>query len=156
MTIAGTSGVGERDRNEGDEQDDAQEEEEIDAEAAEDAPVKIARDPGDPTPAERWRHNATHIPYRSWCPVCVKGKGKEESHRRQKFGDESCKPHLRFDYKTFGQEGDYDGKATVLVCKDEITKMKFAHMCERKGATEKWVIEKIIEDINRLGYIEVV
>ena len=141
---------------EGDEQDDAQEEEEIGAEAAEDAPVKIARDPGDPTPGERERHNATHIPYRSWCPVCVKGKGKEESHRRQKCGDESCKPHLCFDYKTFGQEGDYDDKATVLVCKDEITKMKFAHICERKGATEKWVIEKIIEDINRLGYTEVV
>ena len=34
--------------------------------------------------------------------------------------------------------------------------MKFAHICERKGATEKWVIEKIIEDINRLGYTEVV
>ena len=150
------SGVGERVRMEGDEQDDAQEEEEIDAEAAEDAPVKIARDPGDPTPGERERHNATHIPYRSWCPVCVKGKGKEESHRRQKRGDESCKPHLCFDYKTFGQEGDYDDKATVLVCKDEITKMKFAHICERKGATEKWVIEKIIEDINRLGYTEVV
>ena len=83
------SGVGERD-----EQDDAQEEEEIDAEAAEDAPVNIARDPGDPTPAERERHNATHVPYRSWCLVCVKGKGKEESHRWQKRGDESCKPHL--------------------------------------------------------------
>ena len=124
------SGVGERVGKEGDEQDDAQEEEEIDAE---DAPVKIARDPGDPTPGERERHNATHIPHRSWCLVCVKGKGKEESHRRQKRGDESCKPHLWIDYKTFGEEGDYDDKATVLVCKDEITKMKFAHICERKG-----------------------
>ena len=34
--------------------------------------------------------------------------------------------------------------------------MKFAHKSERKGATEQWVIEKIIEDINRLGYTEVV
>ena len=44
----------------------------------------------------------------------------------------------------------------MLVCKDEITKMKFAHICERQGATEKWVIEKILEDINRLGYTEVI
>ena len=43
------SGVGERVGKEGDEQDVAQEEEEIDADAAEDAPVKIARDQGDPT-----------------------------------------------------------------------------------------------------------
>ena len=49
-----------------------------------------------------------------------------------------------FDYKTFAQEADYDDKATVLVCKDEITKMKFAH------------IEKIIEDIDRLRYTEVI
>ena len=136
-----SSGVGVVVKRQGDTQDEVQEEEEIDAEAAEAAPVKVARDPGDPTPAEREHHNATHTPYRSWCPICVKGKGKEESHRTQKSEDASCKPCMCFDYKAFGQEGDYDDKATAMVSKDEITKMKFAHICEKKGATDKLVIE---------------
>ena len=151
------SGVGERVRKEGDEQDGAQEEEEIDAEAAEDAPVEIARDPGDPTPGDREHHNATHIPYRSWCPVCVsraraKKRATEGKNAETKVANHTC----ALTAKTFGQEGDYDDKATVLVCKDEITKMKFAHKCERKGATKKWAIENIIEDIDRLGYTAVI
>ena len=140
----------------GDEQDEAQVEDEIDTDGAEDAPIKIAKDPGDPTPEEREQHNATHIPYRSWCPICVKGRGKEESHKRQKGGDESCKPHICFDYKSFGQEDDYDDKATALVIKDETTKMKFAHICEKKGSTDKWIIDKIVDDIDRLGHTEVI
>ena len=34
--------------------------------------------------------------------------------------------------------------------------MKFAHVCERKGATDKWIVGKIIEDIDRLGHTEVI
>ena len=113
-------------------EEDAEEvEDEIDADAAEAAPIKIARDPGDPTPGERENHNITHIPYRSWCSICVIGRGQEESHFRRKEGEESCKPCMSFDYKSFGQEGDYDDKATAMVAKDDKFKMKFAHICEK-------------------------
>ena len=83
MTIAGTSGVGERDRMEGDEQDDAQEEEEIDTEAAEDAPVKIARDPGDPTPAEASQRDAhtTQI----MVPCVCQGQGQRREPQKAKI-----------------------------------------------------------------------
>ena len=47
----------------------------------ENTPLEVARDPGDPTTKEREDHNATHIPFRSWCPICVKAKGREEAHR---------------------------------------------------------------------------
>ena len=139
----------------GDDEDEAHKDDEIEAEAEENAPVVIARDPGDPTPAEREHHNVTHIPYRSWCPVCVKCKGKEESHRAAKSTDASCKARICFDYKSFGQEGSYDDKATALIIKDEKTKMNFAHICDKKGASDDWVVEQIIEDIARLGYAEV-
>ena len=42
------------------------------------------------------------------------------------------------------------------MCKDHHTKMMFGHVCERKGALNTWVIEKIKEDIARLGYQDVV
>ena len=33
--------------------------------------VKARLPPKEPTEAERLRHEATHIPYRAWCPQCV-------------------------------------------------------------------------------------
>ena len=29
------------------------------------------------------RHDATHVPYRSWCPICVAARGEEAPHKRQ-------------------------------------------------------------------------
>ena len=44
------------------------------------APVISVRDPGSATQAELDEHEKTHLPYRSWCPVCVMAKGKADSH----------------------------------------------------------------------------
>ena len=37
-----------------------------------------------PSPKEVEEHNVTHMPFRSWCPFCVKGKAKDESQKRGK------------------------------------------------------------------------
>ena len=34
-----------------------------------------------PTQEEIEQHELTHLPYRNWCPVCVKAKGKDLAHR---------------------------------------------------------------------------
>ena len=39
--------------------------------AWEEAPVRTTRNPTDPTSEERTRHDATHLPFRPWCPVCI-------------------------------------------------------------------------------------
>ena len=33
-----------------------------------------------PTPREREEHALTHVPYRSWCPACVAGRGRGPAH----------------------------------------------------------------------------
>ncbi len=63
---------------------------------AEDAPIKVARDPGDPSEEEFQNHCVTHLPYRGWCPICVKAKGKEDGHKE---AGESTKPTVVLDYK---------------------------------------------------------
>ena len=40
--------------------------------------VKIARMQEMPSKEELEAHNASHVPYRSWCPHCVKDKQKRE------------------------------------------------------------------------------
>ena len=75
--------------------------ENITAKPAEDAPIRVARDPGDPTEEEFEKHCVTHLPYRRWCPICVKAKGKEDAHRD---AGESTKPTIVLDYKSFGRD----------------------------------------------------
>ena len=36
--------------------------------------AKAAMDPGNPTISEIRGHQLTHIPFRSWCPACARGK----------------------------------------------------------------------------------
>ena len=57
------------------------------------------RDPGQPSPAEKAEHDLTHIPYRSWCTHCVRGKAKGRQSRRiaGEAAHSSC-PRVRFDY----------------------------------------------------------
>ena len=49
--------------------------EEEEEERAEEAVIaRPARNPGAPSAAERAAHEATHLPFRIWCPVCVRGR----------------------------------------------------------------------------------
>ena len=40
------------------------------------------RTPEPPTDAARMAHNATHVPFRDWCPICVASRGRSSPHRR--------------------------------------------------------------------------
>ena len=83
----------------------------------ENAPLKVVRDPGDLTTNVREDHNATHIPFRSWCRICVKSKGREDAHRNRRGEERRCMSTHAFDYRTFGQENDRDDTATAVVYK---------------------------------------
>ena len=42
---------------------------------------KTKPDPKLPSKQEIEEHNITHLPYRSWCPHCVAGRGLSTPHR---------------------------------------------------------------------------
>ena len=44
--------------------------------------ARTSRTPEPPTDAARMAHNATHVPFRDWCPICVAGRGRSSPHRR--------------------------------------------------------------------------
>ena len=117
-------------------------------------PVKVARDPGLPTAQELEEHNATHLPHRSWCPVCTKARGKEDAHKKDQVkGD---KPIVSMDYKSFGENAGEDDKITMIVMKDELTGCVAAHVCQSKGATDQWVVDRLCDDIDMFGHTEVI
>ena len=53
------------------------------AKAAEDGrKVKVLGDPRQPTEAEVEEHErCNHCPYRNWCGICVRARGKDMDHR---------------------------------------------------------------------------
>ena len=42
--------------------------------------MKKARDPKLPTEEQVEEHNKTHLPFRSWCPHCIRGRGMNAPH----------------------------------------------------------------------------
>ena len=51
-----------------------------------------------PSKEEVELHDLTHLPYRSWCPHCVKGKAKRHHHRKKRQKKRSEVPVISIDY----------------------------------------------------------
>ena len=64
--------------------------------------VQKMNDPKMPSKEEVEKHNMSHLPYRSWCRHCVRGKGKELAHKKANRETEMHKFH--FDWVIPGEE----------------------------------------------------
>ena len=73
-----------------------------DSDEEDSAPRRTAPDPGEPTAEEVAEHRVDHIPYRCWCPHCVRGRGYGEQHRS---GPESNVPTVAADYLLVTKKG---------------------------------------------------
>ena len=78
--------------------------------------AKPARDPGAPTRAEYEAHQATHLPYRSWCEECVSGQRDNPAHRAIQQ-DPDAVPEVAFDYAFVRRDNETE-TATILIMKD--------------------------------------
>ena len=62
--------------------DEAEEKGDEEEEHGERKPERM-HEPGEPSSEERREHELTHLPFRSWCRHCVKGRGKEKACQKQ-------------------------------------------------------------------------
>ena len=89
-----------------------------------------------PSKEEVELHNLTHLPYRSWCPHCVKGKAKRRHHRRKENNRVSGVPVISVDYMWLtGKEGDGEdeGKCNpILVMRCSESKLMWSKVVLRK------------------------
>lgn len=67
-----------------------------------------------PDDATREAHHVHHLPYSSWCKWCVRGRGREDKHRRQGAERERSIPVISPDYFCMSKDEE-DVVATVLV-----------------------------------------
>ena len=90
-------------------------------------------DPRRPTEHEVEEHNLTHIPYRNWCPICVRAKGKDLDHRKS-IEEERGLAEFSFDSCFPGDELGH--KITILVGRERATGMTMASTIPSKGSRE--------------------
>ena len=108
-----------------------------------------------PTKAEVDAHNVTHLPFRSWCSACVRGRGKSVGHRRigaDVKADEQL-PTISIDYGFFGQqEGDSPSTLPVFIVVDRRSKGIWIHPVPAKGVEHPWPTKALMNNLDLMGY----
>ena len=103
--------------------------EEIGEEARRATPMYVPRGPSD---AERRAHEIHHMPYRSWCEYCVRGRGKESPHLSRYEQADGGIPVVQMDYAFLHNTADKDAKVTFLLMKDNSSGHMVATAVQKK------------------------
>ena len=107
-------------------------------------------------------HEVSHLPFRSWCAACVRGRAKSHPHFKcqEREGELST---FSVDYGFFGSPGETPVQAVsgkdlpVLVAYDRKSKTIFAHPVphkglEKDGKVDEYPVRVLVKDLDRLGY----
>jgi len=97
-----------------------------------------------PSEREREEHERYHIPYRSWCEICVQAKKKNTPHFSVK--EKRTYPVVSIDYMFFSD------KSAVLVLKDSNFGGVWALVVVRKGNGGEYAANRVVEILHKLGY----
>ena len=129
-------------------------------------PKKAVTMPTMPSKAEVDHHWLDHYPFRSWCPVCVEGRGRERPHHRVREGKRLL-PTVCFDYFFLSKKGEVSRSewenlpeeekgVKVLAVRESVTKCTFAHVVPCKGADEdQYAVSCLVEDVKWMGFTRV-
>ena len=104
-----------------------------------------------PTKEEVRKHNVSHLPFRSWCPQCVAGRGNDDPHKDRAEHEGGRGPEVHFDY-AFMRNEEGGVLSTVLVGRCRQSKFLVAHAVPSKGESEEWVVECIVRDLKKMGH----
>ena len=128
-----------------------------------DAPAaqpRVPKSPREPTSQERALHEITHIPLRTWCRHCMRGRSKDVYHAR--LDCEHDVPRIGMDYMHISEQG-VSHKAgeiekgetevlTMLVLKDAWHKSIWVYPVEGKGVTAaEWLPSMVRKDMATSG-----
>ena len=117
--------------------------------------------PFTPSRQEVLEHELTHLPYRSWCECCRRGKSVSHGHySRPETEEENRVPLAALDY-AFLSKTDGDGQALsevkTMVIKDKRSKCVFPIPVPQKGVDpEEYSVRQLLRVLDYLGYSEII
>eukprot|EP00959_Pyramimonas_sp_CCMP1952_P165256 3454316-Pyramimonas_sp.AAC.1 len=108
-----------------------------------------------PSREEVEAHNTTHLPHRSWCPHCVRGKARGRNHRRRKRERNGGVPVISMDYmrlkgrKEEGESASNGYPILVMHCRE--TKLTWSRALLKKGV-DSYSVKVGFDMIGFTGY----
>ena len=115
--------------------------------------ARILRTPEPPTDAVRMAHNATHVPFRDWCPICVASRGRSSSHRRvvvNKTAD--TLPKFQTDYLFTRTVAESKTQQPCITFVETRSGVVISFMCARKGGYED-LTKEILRHFEAYGFL---
>ena len=86
-------------------------------------------------------HNVSHLPFRSWCSACGRGRGLSLGHRRvdAKIKEAEQIPTISVDCSFFGQPEDraHNTLPVLFVC-DRKSKVIWSHPMQSRGVVHRY------------------
>ena len=126
-------------------------------EPAEAITPRIVRAPTKPSARDVEAHMTTHLPYRSWCPHCVRGRARGKSHPKADSSGKTL-PTIALDYMfmhSAQSEGEERGMPDLVardICHENVgTGMLFARVVPSKGANA-YAIKSLASFVASLGH----
>ena len=112
--------------------------------------VRRMQNPMKPSAAQIEEHELTHLPFRSWCWICVRGKSKNASHFKNV--EEKTVPELHFDYMFIGPKDQPGDTLKCLVAREALTRMTLAMVVPNKGANQ-YVAKRVVAFLTEVGCV---
>eukprot|EP00971_Amphidinium_carterae_P329121 6461411-Amphidinium_carterae.2 len=126
--------------------------ENLDGEPEEGQEAKGRAHPTGPSEAERRRHELTHLPTRSWCSACTRGKSRSNQHRKVSIEEKRDRtPLIQMDYLyPEGQSGP--AGLSIYDCAPGYCA---ALSVEHKGPSDAFASKFVLQFLKEVGHAEV-
>ena len=137
------------------EQDDSRAEEVGEKEEEEGREPKVIKAPRTVSKEERDTHEATHMPFRSWCRHCVRARARNMQHSKNTEQEDtgSKVPRVSMDYFFMSEEDKRACTNPLFIMTDEESKEKYARAVGKKGTTDMdWLIKDIVAELKAWGH----
>ena len=107
--------------------------------------------PDAPTKQELEEHLPTHLPYRSWCPDCLAGRGISRRHAAVGGDREKLGVTISIDYCFMSPEEAEQDTTPILIMYDDNLEAIWAILVQAKGAVP-FVVSWCVETLDVAGY----
>ena len=111
--------------------------------------------PVKPNSEEIRQHNVSHVPYRSWCQHCVRGKGRTLAHKSGARGLDKARdvrPRIFMDYFYLGRKEEPNEALPLLAILDQATQRVFSVSLPMKGLGHQYNAAVVTKLIKILGH----
>ena len=97
------------------------------------------------------------MPAKPWCPVCVKGRGKEDpQYKKVKHNLEHGLPTVSMDFAEAGNGDEGQAGKKLLIVREDWSGHTFCHLVECKVLGDHHIVDKVLRSLQTTGRTRII